>query len=391
MSYLAELEKIDIGNLTSKMIQIPSYSFLKNQEMKISGFIYEYFIEEGIECNLYEIEQGRYNVLAKIPGKGCGKSLMLVGHTDTVPPYDMNSPFEGTIREGNIYGRGTCDMKGSLASMMAALTAMKRANVQLDGDLYFAGVADEEEEGKGIRYLIEHGPIADGSIIGEPTGLRIARGHKGLEWIVVKFHGHKVHGGAQSRGVNAIEIASHFVNEIYQNYVPILSTRIDPSLGSPTINIGTIVGGDQPSTVPDYCEIKMDRRMVSSEDIKQVYKELNEIARIILNKHPNCRIEIEDMYNGRTLPHLPFVLDAEDHLIRCVSDALEETGNNVELTVFPAWTDAGFLASQTSSHCIVMGPGDLAVAHSTDENVNINQLYKAARIYCITAMRYCKG
>ncbi|MFR2965233.1 MAG: M20 family metallopeptidase [Anaerovoracaceae bacterium] len=141
-----EIEKIDIASLIADMIKIPSYSFMEEQEKEIAFYIKDFFDKEGIPCTVTEIAEGRYNVSAVLKGSGGGKSLMLTGHMDTVPAYDMEEPFSGRIEDGRIFGRGACDMKGPLASMMAAMAAFKRSGVQLRGDLHFVGVADEEEK-----------------------------------------------------------------------------------------------------------------------------------------------------------------------------------------------------------------------------------------------------
>ena len=400
---LAELEKIDLAEMTSDMIKIPSYSFMEEQEREIARYIAAYFEAEGIENEVIEIEPGRYNVTAKLPGKDPehARSLMLSGHMDTVPAYDFEDAFSGRIADGKVFGRGACDMKGPLACMMAAMTAIKRSGIVLDGDLYFTGVADEEELGKGVKYLIQHGPHTDGAIVGEPGEMVIQLGHKGLEWIEVTVEGKKVHGGDSRNGINAIQMASRFVNRIYEDYVPVLETRRHPILGEPTINIGTIAGGDQPSTVPGECVLKLDRRCVPEESIEQVYGELEEIAQKLHEEDPRFRAVIRDVFEGANdMPHLPFATDPQDPLVLCAKKALScERGvrhgeslreEQIPLSVFPAWTDAGFLNSQTDMTCIILGPGQLGVAHSVKECIEIEQLRKAAFVYAMTAAGYCR-
>ena len=399
---LEELEKIDIAQLTSEMIKIQSYSFMEQQEREIAHYIDDYFKAQGIESEAIEIEEGRYNVVAKLPGKNSGKarSLMLSGHMDTVPAYDFEDAFSGRIEDGKVFGRGACDMKGPLASMMAAMTAIKRAGIELDGDLYFTGVADEEELGKGVKYLIKHGPHTDGAIIGEPGEMIIQLGHKGLEWIEVQIEGKKVHGGDYKNGINAIQMASRFINRICDEYVPVLESREHPILGVPTINIGKIEGGDQPSTVPGECTIKLDRRCVPGETIAQVYGELEEIAAKLHEEDPRFKATIRDMFEGANdMPHLPYVTEPTDPLVLSVKKAMcaesearrgeviDEDG--ITLTVCPAWTDAGFLSSETDITCIVFGPGEVGVAHSVHERIEIEAMNRAAYIYAVTAMNYC--
>ena len=400
---LEELEKIDIAQLTSEMIKIQSYSFMEQQEREIAHYIDDYFKAQGIESEAIEIEEGRYNVVAKLPGKNSGKarSLMLSGHMDTVPAYDFEDAFSGRIEDGKVFGRGACDMKGPLASMMAAMTAIKRAGIELDGDLYFTGVADEEELGKGVKYLIKHGPHTDGAIIGEPGEMIIQLGHKGLEWIEVQIEGKKVHGGDYKNEINAIQMASRFVSRICDEYVPILESREHPILGVPTINVGTIKGGDQPSTVPGECVMKLDRRCVPEETIEQVYAELEEIAAKLHEEDPRFKATIRDVFEGSNdMPHLPFATSPTDPLVASTKAAMctesevrhgeKLDENQIPLSVFPAWTDAGFMSSETDMTCIVLGPGQLGVAHSIHEFVDIEQLDKAAFVYAVTAMNYCR-
>lgn len=391
-----ELDKISVAELTSRLVQIPSYSFMENKEKEVAAYIYGLLQAEGIESEIVECYPGDYNVYARIPGSGRGKSLMLSGHIDTVPPYDMEDAFGGRIEDGKIYGRGTCDMKGPVASMIAAMIAFKRAGIVLEGDIVFAALADEEEEGRGVQYLVEqNGPVCDGTIMGEPTDMKIALGHKGLEWIDVLVEGFKVHGGNKDKGINAIEMASRFIQKIYTEYVPVLNSREYPVLGVPTINVGRIAGGDQPSTVPGECLIQLDRRCVPTETIEQVYQELEAICDELHRQDPRFKAVVKDNFadSTDTLPRIPFCTEAEDSLVTSIQHAMAEAEEGPEwtgeLTAFPAWSDAGAISNKTGSHCVVMGPGDLSVAHSIHEYIYAADVQKAAWIYGLTAINYC--
>ncbi len=275
--------------------------------------------------------------------------------------------------------------------MMAAMAAIKRSGAEIEGDLYFTGVADEEEAGLGVAYLIENGPYADGVIVGEPTGLHIAPGHKGLEWIEVSFEGKKVHGGRQKEGINAIEMSARFIGKLYDDYVPVLESRAYPVLGEPTLNVGTISGGDQPSTVPDHCTLRLDRRMVPTETIPQVYRELGDIAEQLHREDPRFSCTIKDVFEGSgSLPHIPFITEDTDPLMVAVKEALTQEKLPVIIEPFPAWTDAGFIAANTPSKCVVIGPGKFQVAHSADEYIDIEEVQKAAEIYAACALEYCR-
>lgn len=188
-----ELKKQDPAKLTSEMVKIKSYSFMENQEDEISQYILDFFRERGIKAYRTEIAPGRFNVFAVLEGtdRESSPSLMLTGHMDTVPAYDFEDAFSGRIAEDEdgrkyVYGRGSSDMKGPLASMMCAMTAIKDSGIKLKGDLVFCGVADEEEEGIGTAALIKSGPITDAAVIGEPTSLGIALAHSIHEKVSVE-------------------------------------------------------------------------------------------------------------------------------------------------------------------------------------------------------------
>lgn len=384
--------KVDPIRLTMDMVAIPSYSFMENQEEAISQYILDFFLEHGFTAYRTEIEPGRYNTVAILEGteRETSPSLMLTGHMDTVPAYDFEKAFEPWEDEENVYGRGTVDMKGALAAAMCAMVEIKESGTRLKGDLIFCGVADEEEAGIGTRSLIETGPEATYTVVGEPTDLHIALGHKGLEWIEVSFKGKKVHGGAQEEGVNAIMMAGRFLHKLETEYLPKLTQRTHPILGKATLNIGTINGGDQPSTVADHCSIRLDRRCLTSETIAQVYEELQELIDQLHREDPRFEAEIRDVFDGTTLPHIPFCTDANCAVVKAAENALRASGEEPVVTYFPAWTDAGFIQAGTSSQCIILGPGGVATAHSVHEYISKKQLMMAEEIYRSMAMEICR-
>ena len=181
--------KKDAVQLTKEMVKIKSYSFMENQEEEISKYILDFFTENGITSYRTEIVPGRYNTFAILKGEDSenNPSLLLTGHMDTVPAYDFKEAFTAREDADYLYGRGSCDMKGALAAMMCAMVNIKESGTKLKGDLIFCGVADEEEAGIGTESLIKTGPEATYAVIGEPTKLEIALGHKGLEWIEISF------------------------------------------------------------------------------------------------------------------------------------------------------------------------------------------------------------
>lgn len=384
--------KKDAVQLTKEMVKIKSYSFMENQEEEISKYILDFFTENGITSYRTEIVPGRYNTFAILKGEDSenNPSLLLTGHMDTVPAYDFKEAFTAREDADYLYGRGSCDMKGALAAMMCAMVNIKESGTKLKGDLIFCGVADEEEAGIGTESLIKTGPEATYAVIGEPTKLEIALGHKGLEWIEISFKGKKVHGGAQKDGVNAIMMAGRFLHKLETEYLPKLEKRTHPVLGTATLNIGTITGGDQPSTVADKCSIRLDRRCLTDETIAQVYEELQAICDELHEEEPKFEAEIRDVFNGETMPHIPFCTDENSPLVKAAENALGREGMTPVLTCFPAWSDAGFMNALTKSECIVLGPGDLSVAHSIHEKISKRQLLSAVSVYEEMAREICK-
>ncbi len=178
MKIFERIGELDVGNLTSELVKIQSGSFMDRQEEEIAAYICKWLTGHGIKTKIYEVEKGRPNVVARIKGRG-GPSLLLTGHMDTVPAYDMEDAYSGRNENGMIHGRGATDMKGALAAMMVAMAAIQESEADLEGDLWFAAVVDEEEQGKGTKALLRDWCGADATIVGEPTSMNIALGNKG--------------------------------------------------------------------------------------------------------------------------------------------------------------------------------------------------------------------
>ena len=390
---LTQVTRLDAVKLTSDLVQIPSCSVTDFHEHKVALYICDVLRANGLQAELSEALPGRFNVTSMIKGSGNAPSLMLCGHMDTVPAYDMQDHLSGQVKDGVLYGRGACDMKGPLAAMLAAFIAVKQSGVNLAGDLVFAAVIDEEETGKGVEQLAKQGPFVDAAVIGEPTNMQLALGHKGLEWIQIEVIGKKVHGGRMHEGINAIEMASRLIQKIYTDYVPILNAREHPVLGRPTINVGKIKGGDQPSTVPGNCVLSIDRRRVPEETQAQVYNELEALLSGLHEADSRFNAKISSYFPAELLmEHKPFCTDINDPLALAALNAMKQLSfEQITPTVFPAWTDAGILAGFTSAKCIVIGPGDLALAHTANESIEIKQIEQAAQFYAALAFEYCNN
>jgi acetylornithine deacetylase/succinyl-diaminopimelate desuccinylase len=389
-SVISEKEVIDfIGELVKR----PSYNGVKNQETEVAKCIHDLFVKEGIESEIVHIEDGRSNIIAKLKGEKNGKTLLLTGHMDTVPPYDMIEPFNLKSDGENLMGRGVVDMKGQLACMIYSMIAIKRSKVILSGDVIFAGVIDEEEKSLGTIDLIEKGIKADAAIVGEPTNLNICVAHRGLEWFELYFKGKTVHGGAQKDGINAILKASNFIQRVEKNLLQEIEKEAHNIIGTSSMNYGVISGGTQPSTVAGECILKIDRRWVPGIKYEDVVQEFQDIIDE-LSKEDNkfdCTLKVMDasvMKEGYV--HEPMEIDINHPIVNIVQATTQEVlGKIPALTYFPAWSDGGLLSSYANIPTIVFAPGNLKTAHSADEQLEIKQILPSTLIYALTAIEFC--
>ncbi|MGZ5498028.1 MAG: M20 family metallopeptidase, partial [Candidatus Aminicenantales bacterium] len=355
---------------------------------EIGGFLQA----RGIEPSYQEVREGRPNLLASVKGKRPGPHLLFCGHMDTVPPNAGSSFdfFSSKVENGRMSGRGTVDMKGALAAMAAALVDIRESGGIAAGKVTLAAVIDEEMESLGAEALIRSGFKADGAVIGEPTENRVAIGHKGLEWLEVRFTGKAVHGSMREEGIDAISAAAHFVLLVETDLIPGFERRRDPVLGLPALNLGTIRGGQQPSMVADDCRIQLDRRWVTTETIEQVFDDIEGLLAQVRAARPGLKTHLERMPEGMaTMLHGPLVIDPGHPLVRAAQQALDDVGQrDSPLTVFPAWTDGALISREAGIPTIIWGPGELKLAHSAEESVPVEDIFLAARLYAAAARRF---
>lgn len=389
----ARLGDLDVAGLAAELVRIPSHPGIPRQEEAVATALAAWLGARGVPSKLDVAAPGRPNLIARVSGGGAGRRLILCGHTDTVPLNGDGSGvgFSGTIRAGRLEGRGAVDMKGPLAAMAVALVALD--GVLPAGEVELAAVVDEEMESIGAERYVRAGLAADGAIVGEPTRNRVAIAHKGLEWLDVRFSGRAAHGGTPEKGVNAIVAAARFVARVESELKPRLAARAHPLLGPPTFNFGAIRGGDQPSTVAASCLLSADRRTVPGESFADVIGEIDALLREVEREMPGIRASVHRNAAGMaTMEHLPLEI-AIDHPLVAASLAARERvlGAADEPVAFPAWTDGALLARPGGVPTLVLGPGELALAHSPVEAVEVAELESAARLYAEIALDFCSG
>ncbi len=383
----------EVVKLTQDLVRIPSHKDVPGREKEVSEFIYKFCQDNGLEVELKSVDGERKNVYIYLRGSGSGSTLVLNGHTDTVPPYNMIvDPYKAEIKDGCIWGRGTNDMKGAVACMIMSALALKRSGLKLAGDVIVTAVIGEEEESEGTEDLVLSGLKADGAIVGEPSNYEYAIGHRGLEWLEIQFKGKAAHGGVPNEGINAISKAADFIKAVERDIIPKLSERNNEFMGPSVMNFGKIEGGTQPSTVADFCSLKIDRRYVVGETVETVLQEYNDVIKGIKAYDKDFHAELIRMDSGqmREFDHIYHYTEPHEKIVKTVVNVLEKhLKNKPEVTRKRGWTDAATLSYYGKIPTVITGPGNISYSHKENEMVPIIDLYNYVKIYSEIAMAFC--
>lgn len=381
-------------SLLQQLIRIPSHKDVEGRETAVGDFIYDYCVKLGLECKKVPVDGTRNNIYVWLRGNGGGPTLLLNGHMDTVPPYNMTiEPYSAEVKDGQIWGRGGNDMKGALASMITAMAAIKRSGMKLRGDVLFTAVIGEEEESDGTEDFVLRGDTADGAIVGEPSGFEYALGHRGLEWIEILVHGKTVHGGQAHLGINAIGKAARMITRIDEELQPKINARYNEYMGPAIMNWGKIIGGDQVSTVAGECRVQFDRRYVPGEDVESVMAEYQQLLDQMHSEDPKFSAELSLMPNGqmRHLFHVPLIPQPDSRIAVTIKSVLSEFlgGQEPPINRTRGWSDAGVLSTYGKIPTVVFGPGVLANSHTKDEHVPVEQVTGFVKLYANVCAEFC--
>ncbi len=337
----------------------------------------------GLQVATYELAPGRVNVVGALPGTGGGRSLLLNAHMDTVGVEGMTiDPFAAEIRDGRMYGRGTQDMKGSLAAMLAAVKALVDSGVALAGDLLITAVADEEYLSMGTEALV--GQVsADAAIVTEPTDMRLARAHRGMIWYQVETFGRAAHGSRYQDGIDANMHMGRFLARLDKLEQELRRRPGHPLTGPPSLHAPIIQGGREMSIYADHCVLKIERRTAPGETEAQNSAELQAIIDELSAEDPDFRAELSVL-----IARTPFVVTEDAPIVQVVDEALSQRlGARHPHTGMPFWTDAALLA-EAGVDTVILGPvgGGL---HSAVEWVDLQSVVDLAAVLAETAWRYC--
>jgi succinyl-diaminopimelate desuccinylase len=331
------------------------------------------------DVDVVRSDDGRPSLVTRI-GSGDRPVLAWNGHLDTVPAGDLETwssdPFHAHVADGRLVGRGACDMKGPIASALAAVGAIRRAGLPLAGTLELHLVADEELAGiHGTRVLRDRGLLTqDAAVVGEPTELRVALAERGGAWVTAVARGKAAHGSQPHLGVNAIVSMSRFVLRLPE----VLPGRVHPLVGRPTVNVALVAGGSAPNVVPDRCEADIDRRTVPGEDDpEEVLAPFRALIDELRREHPDDDLDVSIREWTEAAE-----TSGETRIAAVTREAVAaETGAVPPFVGFTGITDARFYINDARIPTVIVGPGSLSVAHTAGESVGVDELLAAARVY----------
>lgn len=358
-------------------------------EEAVANYLDDRLRRLGAATELQRLGHRRVNLIAHLDGADpdSGPSLMLAGHMDTVRTTGYPDAYSAAVRDGRVYGRGSCDMKAALACYLEVVEALRavagsRLPAPLAGRLWIVGVADEEYQMTGARAIGRHGPHVDAVIIGEPTELEICVAAKGRVSTYIVTRGRAAHSSMPEQGVNAIIHMGRVLHRLERYGQHLLREGPEhPLLGRPRVNPGVIRGGVQVNMVPDYCELEVDRRTLPHENRNIVYAELEGLLREVAAETPGFQAELTEP----TWLIPPLETPPDHPVVQALGESIAEVlGRTAQPKGFVAGTDAAHFGSPA----VLLGPGSLEQAHTTDEFVPIDDLVHATRIYLRTIIRF---
>ncbi|MBY8991131.1 MAG: M20 family metallopeptidase [Candidatus Lokiarchaeota archaeon] len=364
---LVNSQKDRLVYLLQKLVQIPTENPPGKTEEVVEFLITEVFKEEeGFHNEVVTHLKNKIKLHNLITRIGSGKKkIILSGHFDVVPVGDSSKwdypPFSARIIDDKLYGRGSADMKGGIVSLIGTLKSLSREKKFLENyELIFLGTADEEAGMSGSLTLTNKGIINDAIllIIGEPTGLNIGIAEKGVLWVKLKLYGRAAHGSMPEEGINAIEGALKIIPKLGK----CLRDFNNPVLGSSSINIGKIKGGNKINVVPDYTELEIDFRIIPEQNVGDLINSLK-----MIDPEP-FKMDIEILNN---LPALQS--DSKHPFIRNLKRI-----SNMELIGLPYATDlAKFITTDNPVPFVIYGPGNPNDVHKINESISLNQIFLA--------------
>jgi succinyl-diaminopimelate desuccinylase len=399
--------------LTQALVRVPTVNppgeaytdcaELIGRRLAARGFAVEYLRAAGARAD--SARYPRTNVVGRIEGSGPGPCVHFNGHIDVVEPGQGWSvdPFAGTVRDGRIYGRGTCDMKGGIAASIIAAEAILAEGIRFPGAIEISGTVDEETGGHaGVAWLAEHGrfsaPRVDHVIIPEPLQVdRICLGHRGVWWAEIEMRGRIAHGSMPFLGVSAIRGMAKFLALVERELYPTLDRRqtrmpvVPDGARSSTLNFNSIHGGlaegfDGPPAplVADSCRLVLDRRYLIEESLDDVKREIVSLLDRTVQEGPGLSYAMRDL-----MTFAPTLTEPDAPVVRALDAEIERVlGRRASHIASPGTYDQKHIARIGHLHdCVAYGPGLLELAHQPDEFIVIDDMVASAKVMAAATLR----
>ncbi|HRP78553.1 MAG TPA: M20 family metallopeptidase [Aquamicrobium sp.] len=352
-------------------------------EEGFAGELAAYLAERRIASRIVSGDAGRANLVASIDSGRPGPHLVFCGHCDTVPLGDrawQKPPFGGEVEGGRIHGRGSSDMKGGLAALVASFLDLS-ASDDWSGRLTLAVAYGEETGSEGAKLMAGDGSLDpfDAMIIAEPTSNRVVRTHKGALWFAVTATGRTGHGSMPQMAVNALEMAIRLHDRLHR--LDVLRAE-DPLLGRPTICLTRLQGGTQVNVIPDHAVAEFDLRTLPGQDHEEILAEIRRVAREIEADYACGKIAVE-MLNS--LPALD--TPAQSPVILAARESRGGLGLSRDEAGGASYFTDGSVLQALGRDILILGPGDPGEAHQTDESLDLSDFLASRKIYTGIARR----
>lgn len=354
-------------------------------EVAVAAYVDEFCSRLGLERVEAGSEAGRPNAVWRLRAPNATGSLLFEAHMDTVTLANMPQGTEPKHEGGRLYGRGACDTKGSLAGMLCAVEQLAKDPAGLKADILVGGIVGEEVGCVGARLLVEAGLRPTAIVVGEPTMLRPVIAHNGVVRIFVRTRGRSAHTSQPQNGDNAIEQMLAVIRHLQQQAKPLLAGLTHPLTGHPVQTVSLISGGQQLNFVPEECRIGIDRRTLPSEDPAAVLAWYQQALADLCREQPAIKADVAEVHTLMpgldTPPAAPVVKAAVAAVQQVFGTAAAPEG-------VPYGTDAAQYWGLGQIPCVVLGPGDIAQAHTDNEWIELAQLQAAVPTYVELARRF---
>lgn len=374
----------DVAELAAQLVAIesinPDVVPGGSGEAAVARFVADWCERAGLETTVSEAAPGRPNLVAVARGSGGGRSLILNAHMDTVGVAGMTDPFVPRLEGGRLYGRGSYDMKGSLAACMLATVAAKERG--LGGDVILTAVCDEEFASVGTE-AVAASVRADAAIVTEPTELQIAVAHRGFVALEVEVFGRAAHGSRPHLGIDAIAKMGRVLVGIEELDTRLRSNPTHPVVGSGSVHASLIEGGQEFSSYPARCLLQAERRTIPGESVGLVEQELREIVARAGEGDPDFSAEVR-----APISRNPFEVAVDEAIVEAVRrHGASVLGSTPETVGVSFWADSALLAD-AGIPTVLFGPIGEG-AHAETEWVDVESLERCTEIYVAVAKEFC--